>query len=108
MNVLILLLIFFVLAALTWTIAIALYQTYVGGPDLRQQPGFYGTSAAVVGCVTLASTVPFPGGYLISLGIWWLTTMYLELSYPRAVALFLFLAALSFVARLAVLGALVF
>ncbi|HYT88948.1 MAG TPA: hypothetical protein VEL76_09585 [Gemmataceae bacterium] len=103
------LLLFLVIAAITWAVAIALYQSWVGGPDVRQHPDFVGASLFAVGLVTLASTIPFPGGYLVSLGIWWLAAKsFLQLPTPRAVALFLVLAALSFLSRLAVLGALAF
>ncbi len=103
------LLIFLVIAAVTWAVAVALYQTFLGGPDVRQQRDFYGISALAIGLVTLASFIPFPGGYLASLVIWWVTAkLLLGLPWPRAVTLFLILAALSFVSRLAILGALAF
>jgi hypothetical protein len=101
------LLIFLAITVVTWAIAIALYQTFVGGPDLRQHPHFYQGSAVAVGLVTLAFPIPFPGGYLVSLGLWWITAKcLLELPLPRAVALFLILASLAFVSHLAIRGAL--
>src|SRR6266545_3163813 len=99
------LLIFLAIAALTWAVAIALYNTFVGGPDLRQHRDFWPSSAFAVGFVTVASTIPFPGGYLVSLGIWTVTVKcFLELSWPRATALVVILAVLSFLSRLAILG----
>jgi hypothetical protein len=101
------LLIFLVLAAVTWFVAVGLHQSWLGGPDVRQQPDFAGASALAIGLVALASFIPYQGGYLVSLVIWWLAARALrELPWPRAIALFLILAALSFVSRLAVLGAL--
>src|SRR5438132_8436819 len=100
-------LIFLVIAAVTWAAALALYQSWVGGPDPRQQPDFLVTSAVAVGLVTLASFIPFPGGYLVSLALWWFATkLLLELPGLRSIALFGILAALSFLSRLAILGAL--
>jgi hypothetical protein len=107
MNSLVALLIFLVIAAVTWAVASALYQSCVGGPDLRQKPDFFGASAVGVGLVTLASFLPLPGGYLVSLAIWWFAARrLLELPWLRAIALFAILAALSFLSRLAILGAL--
>ena len=100
-------LIFVVLAAVTWAVAVALYQNWVGGPALRQKPEFLGVSAVAIVLVALASFIPHLGGYLVSLAIWWCAAkLLLELSWPRALALFALLAALSFVSRLALLGAL--
>jgi len=100
------LLTFLVLAATTWAIALALYQTFLGGPDPRHRPGFYKVSATAVALVALASFAPFSVGYLASLGIWWATVLALELPWPRTLTLFLLLAALSYLARLTLLGAL--
>src|SRR5262249_20710438 len=71
------LLLFLLIALATWAVAIALYQTYVGGPGLRQAPDFLGASALAVGLVTLASFLPFPVGYVVSLGAWWLAARHL-------------------------------
>jgi hypothetical protein len=100
-------LIFVVLAAVTWAVAVALYQSWVGGPDLRHKQEYLGIATLAVVLVGLASFIPYLAGYLVCLAIWWVAAkVLLELPWPRAVALFLILAALSFVARLAVLGAL--
>ena len=57
--------------------------------------------------MTLPSPIPFPAGFLLSLVVWWLAAKnFLALTLPRAVALFLVLAALSFLSRLAILGVL--
>ena len=106
MTVLIALLIFLGIAAATWAVGIALYQSWVGGPELRQQPEFSQVSALAVGFVALTSPVPFPGGYVLALIIWGLAAGHLNLPWPRAVALFLILAALSFLSRLVILGTL--
>ena len=106
MTVLIALLIFLGIAAATWAVGIALYQSWLGGPELHQQPEFSQVSALAVGFVALTSPVPFPWGYLLSLVIWGLAAGHLPLPWPRAVALFLILAALSFLSRLVILGTL--
>lgn len=103
------LLIFALVMAVIWFVAVAVYQQLASEPDLRDNPNFDATSAVSVLLVTLISFIPFPAGYLLSLGIWWLTAKnFLEPSLGRAVILFLLLAALSFVSRLAVLGVLSF
>ena len=100
-------LIFLVLAAVTWAVAIALYHSWLGGPDLRQKQDFLGVSTLTVVLVGLASFIPYLAGYGVCLIIWWCAGKFLlELSWPRAITLFLILAVLSFVSRLAVLGAL--
>jgi hypothetical protein len=100
-------LIFVVLAAVTWAVGVALYQSWVGGPDLRHRQDYLGVATLAVVLVALASFIPYLAGYLVCLVIWWFAAKgLLELPWPRAVALFLILAALSLVSRLAVLGAL--
>jgi hypothetical protein len=99
--------IFLGVAAATWAVALALYQPFVGGDDLRRRPHFLARSAVPVGLVTLASFVPFPLGYLLSLAVWWGAARdRFGLPLPRALALFLIRAALSFLSRLTLLGAL--
>jgi hypothetical protein len=107
MNFLGAFLILLVIAVVTWAVAIALYQSWVGGPDLRQKQDFPGISALAVGVVALASFIPYLGGYLVCLAIWWFAAkLLLELPWLRAASLFGILAALSFLSRLAILGAL--
>ena len=106
MTVVVALLIFLGVAAATWAVAIALYESWVGDRDLRQMAGFFQVSALAVGFVALTSLAPFPWGYLLSLVIWGLVAGHLNLPWPRAVALFLILAALSFLSRLVILGTL--
>src|SRR5262249_5303569 len=90
---------------LTWAVGVALCQSWLGGPDLRQNPDYLGITTLAVVLVGLASFIPCQGGYLVSLVIWWLAArVLLELPRPRAIAPFVILAALSFVSRLAVLG----
>ncbi len=101
------LLLFLAVAAATWATAVAVYQASVGGPDVRQSPAFRRASARAVGLVALASFIPYPGGYVASLAVWWVAAKpLLGLPTPRAVTLFGLLAGLSFVTRLAVRGAL--
>ena len=103
------LLIFLVLATVTWGTAVALFHTYLAGPDLRQNPEFLSRSAGTIGIVALTSFVPFPLGYLLGLIVWWWAAKsFFELRFALAVPLFLILAGLSFVSRLVVLGALAF
>jgi hypothetical protein len=56
------LLIFLGIAAVAWAVALALYQTWVGCPDLRQKRDFGGIAALDVGLVDGASPIPFRGG----------------------------------------------
>jgi hypothetical protein len=106
MTVLIALLIFLGVAAATWAMGVTLYQGWLGGPELCQQPEFSQVSALAVGLVALSSPAPFPWGYLLSLVIWGLAAGHLQLSWSRAIALFLILAALSFLSRLVIIGTL--
>jgi hypothetical protein len=101
--------IFLLITVVVWFTAVALYHLLAGGPDLRQGRHFAAASAVSVLLVTLFSFVPFPAGYLLALVVWWLAARnFLQLPLARALILFLLLAALSFVGRLAVLGVLNF
>lgn len=103
------LVIFLVIAAATWIAAVALYQFLLGEPDLRRDPNFTPAGAMAVLLVTLLSFIPFPWGYFLSLAVWWFMAKgILGLPWGRATALFVILAALSFLSRLAVLGVLSF
>jgi hypothetical protein len=94
---------------LIWFMAIAMYHMLTGAPDLRQTPSFGVISAGTILLVTHFSFIPFPAGYLLALVFWWLAAKnVLELPLGRAVVLFLILAALSMISRLALLGALHF
>ena len=107
MTYLLALLIFLAITTVTWFVGVAVHQSLLGGPDLRHDANFGGATCASILLVTLATPVPFPAGYLLSLVIWWLAARnFLALPVPRAVALFLILAALSFLSRLAILGVL--
>ena len=100
------LLIFLAISAVSRTVGLALYQGFVGAPPLARDPAILYLSAGAVSLVTVLGFVPFPWGYLLSLAIRWRTARsFAGLSAPRGVALFLILGALSFVSRLAVLGA---
>jgi hypothetical protein len=107
MNHLLALLIFFGITAVTWYVGVAIYQSLLGGPDLRKAPDFVSATCASVLLVTLISFVPFPWGYYLSLAVWALAARaVLELPWLRAASLFLILAALSVLSRLAILGVL--
>jgi hypothetical protein len=103
------LVIFLGVATLVWFVAVAVYQALLGDPSLYRNPDFVGTSFASIILGTLLCFVPFPWGYFLTLGVWWLAARHiLNLPLPRSLVLFLVLAALSFVSRLAILGALNF
>ncbi len=109
MTYLLAILIFLAITTVTWFVAVAIYQSLLGGPDLRHDANFGGAACASILLVTLVTPVPFPAGYLLSLVVWWLAAKtFLALPLPRAVVLFLVLAALSFLSRLAILGVLDF
>jgi hypothetical protein len=63
------LVIFFLITVVIWVVAVALFQFLVGS-DLRLKPAF--TNSVAILLVTLISFVPFPAGYLLSIGAWWL------------------------------------
>ncbi len=107
MTFFIALVIFLGITTTIWFIAVALYQSIMGGPDLRQNPNFAWASLVSILLVTVISFVPFPAGFLFSLAVWWLAgKTFLELPFGRATVLFLLLAGLSIISRLAILGAL--
>lgn len=107
MSYLAALLIFLLITTVIWFVAVAVYRALAGGLDLSHSPNFVVASCVSILLVTLLSLVPFPAGYLLSLGVWWLASKnLLELPLSRAAILFLVLAALSFLSRLAILGAL--
>src|SRR5579884_2578638 len=82
------LVIFGLVTAMIWFVAIALYQQLTGGPDLRQNPNFVWVSVMSVLLVTLISFIPFPASYLLSLGVWWVVAKScLELPWGRAMTL---------------------
>lgn len=107
MSYLAALLIFAAVATATWFVGVAVYQSLFPAPDLRTDPGFVGASSASILLVTLASLVPFPIGYFLSLGVWAFAAWgILGLPSTRGGVLFASLAVLSFLSRLAILGAL--
>jgi hypothetical protein len=100
-------LVFALVTAATGAVAVAVYVTFVGGPDPRRQPHFLGRSALAVALVALAWFAPFPANHLLALAVWWLAAQELfGLPPGRAAALVGVVAALSLASRLAVLGAL--
>ena len=97
--------IFFAITTLTWFVGVAIYQSLLGRPDLRHDANFVGASCVSILLATLISFAPFPWGYYFSLAAWALAARgMLELPRHRAVSLFVILAALSFLSRLAILG----
>ncbi len=89
-------------ATASWLVAVTLLAFLPGGPDLRREPGFLGKSAEAVGLASLALALPYPVGYALSLLVWWLEARQtFGLARPRALALWLVLASLSLVGRLA-------
>jgi len=106
MVIVAILLIFLVASAVTWVIALALYQAFMPGPYLKDHPQFLSLSVISIALATLVSMFPFPFGYLAALLVWWLAARnFFEMPTGRAVVLFLLLAALTVLTRLAVLGA---
>ena len=95
--------IFVALSAACWFVSVACYRGTVGGPD----PAYPSTAAAAIGVSALTSFVPFPLGYLAGLVVWAVAAFRgLGLPGGRAAVLLAYLAASSYVARLATLGAL--
>jgi hypothetical protein len=100
------LVIFALITVVIWFVAVALYNLLTR-TDLHQSHHFGASASVAIFLVTLLSFVPFPWGYFLSLGVWALTAWgMLELPRLRGGLLFVLLAVLSFVARLAALGAL--
>jgi hypothetical protein len=105
MAYLLALLIFVALSATCWFVSLACYRGTIAGSNPAAAPDYPTTAAAAVGVTALTSFVPFPFGYLASLVVWAVAAFGgLGLSAGRAAALFAYLAASSFVARLVVLG----
>ena len=103
------LLIFMHIAAAIWLLAVAIYQSLTRETEVRRHPLFVGGSVLSVTLVALVWFVPFLISYPLSLAAWWLAVRGIfELPRGRAGLLFGLLAALSFVARLSILGALNF
>src|SRR5690349_12171090 len=99
------LLIFVALSAACWFVSVAVYRSTVGGPDPAAGPYYRTTAALAVGAAALTSFVQFPGGYYLGL-VGWAAAAFGGLGLParRAAVLFLYLAASSFLARMAVGG----
>ena len=107
MTYLLAILIFLAITTANWLIGVAIYQSLLTGPGLRHDANFAGAGCASVLLVTLIFFAPFPWGYYFSLAVWALAARgMLELPWLRAIALFVILAALSFLSRLAILGVL--
>ena len=105
MTFLLALLIFLAVNTVVWFVAVAVYQSLLGPPDLRHNHDFVGVTCSSIPLATSVSLIPYPTGLLLSLGVWGLAAMYfLNLSLLRGALLFVILAALSFISRLAILG----
>ena len=97
--------IFLAITTATWLVGVAIYQSLLGGPDLRHSPGFVGATCFSILLVTLISFAPFPWGCYFSLAVWALAARgLLDLPWHRPLPLFVFLAALAFLSRFAILG----
>lgn len=101
------LMIFAAIASVTWYTSVALYRSTVDGPDPAAAPHYRVVVAVAVGAVAMTGLVPAPWGYVLTVAAW-AAAVYGFLGLPpgRAAALVGYLAASSFVARLAVHGAL--
>jgi hypothetical protein len=101
------LLIFAVLSAATWYVALVCYKSTCGESTDSNPQGCSVVSACAVGAVTLTCFVPFPAGYVAGM-IAWAVAVYgfLDLSTGRASVLVGYLAAASVISRLVVLGVL--
>lgn len=105
MAYLLALVIFVALSAACWFVSLACYRGTVGGPDPAAAPAYPSTAAAAIGVSALTSFVPFPLGYLAGLVVWAVAAFRgLGLPGGRAAVLIAYLAASSYVARLATLG----
>ena len=92
----------------TWAVAIACHcSTFTSGPDVRADPNYSTVTTCAIAAVTLTCVIPFPLGYFAGL-IAWASAVYgfLNLTGGRATALVGYLAVLSVVSRLVVLGVL--
>ena len=99
------LLIFAALSAACWYVSVALYKSTLDAPDPAATPGHEDTPGIAVGAATLTCFLPFPFGYTAGLVAWGVAAFCgFGLSAGRAAVLFGYLAASSFVSRLAVLG----
>jgi len=100
-------LIFLAITVTIWGIGLVLYQAFLGEPALRAKPHFWLISTTAVSIATLICFTSFPANYFLTLAVW-LVAVHGGFSLPwiKAVVLFGILAALTFLSRLAVLGAL--
>jgi hypothetical protein len=92
----------------TWAVAVACHRsTFTSGPDVTADPNYSTATAGAIAAVTLTCVIPFPFGYFAGL-VAWAAVVYGLLSLPggRAAALVGYLAVLSVVSRLVVLGVL--
>ena len=98
-------LIFVALSAACWFVSVALYKNAVGDTAPTASPDDATTATIAIGAAALTSFAPFPAGYVAGLVVWGVAAFGgLGLTFGRAAVLFAYLAASSFVARLAVLG----
>lgn len=97
------LLIFLALSAAGWAVSADFYQYTFKAPD--PTAGHETTPGVAILLTALTCFIPFPGGYLAAV-VMWAVAAFAGLGLPagRAVVLWLYLAASSFVAHLVVLG----
>ena len=101
------LLIFAVLSASSWFLAVAAYRSTVSGYDPGDSPHYRRVAAAAVGFVTLSCFVPFRAGFPLNLLIWAAAIFgFLAIPAPRKLLLFCYLAAASILERLVIMGVL--
>src|SRR5690349_13464828 len=101
-----LLFLFLAAMAAVWAVALALYRALTGEAVAWRQPVAWFGSAAAVFLAALLFWVPQPCADGLTLAVWWVAARHLlGLSPRRSWVLVLLLAALSYVARLALVGA---
>jgi len=101
------LLIFAILSAGSWFLAVAAYRSTVSGHDPVETPHYHRIAAVAVTLVSLVCFLRFPSGLGLSLIIWGLTVFgFLAIPAPRRVLLFAYLLVASVLERLIVLGVL--
>src|SRR5688572_15094608 len=76
--------IFLCIRLAVWFVGLAVYRAYVG-PEPLAHPLLGFITCVSVGLATLFSFVPYPWGYLLTVGVWWFAARHLfELPTVRA------------------------
>lgn len=98
-------LIFVALSAACWFVSVSLFKSTLDDTSVTASPDYTTTGALAVVVVAATCFAPFPGGYVAGLVVWAVAAFAgLGLTAGRAMLLFAYLAASSFVERLVVLG----